>query len=157
MAPDTSSTSSQRSQRYGLTAWSRTRAAEQQVQNAPLEKLRTPQPCPWAGWLCGRDKANGVQPRLAHATPMPRASPWSRWCTPWLSIKHWSGRVGLAKGQAADTHTSWIQLHGTGVRPALTALGGNFVCKSEIKRGKAAPEQDMNTNFETAAGGGVYT
>ena len=38
------------------------------------------------------------------------------------------GRV--SEGQAADTHTSWIQLHGTGVCPALTALGGNFVCKS---------------------------
>ena len=25
------------------------------------------------------------------------------------------GRV--SEGQAADTHTSWIQLHGTGVRP----------------------------------------
>ena len=65
------------------------------------------------------------------------------------------GRV--SEGQAADTHTSWIQLHGTGVRPALTALGGNFVCKSEIKRGKAAPEQDMKTNFETVVGRGVYT
>ena len=43
------------------------------------------------------------------------------------------------------------------VRPALTALGGNLLCKSEIKRGKAAPEQDMKTNFETVAGGGVYT
>ena len=29
--------------------------------------------------------------------------------------------------------------------------------KSEDKRGKAAPEQQMNTNFETAAGRGVYT
>ena len=27
------------------------------------------------------------------------------------------------------------------------------MCKSEIKRGKAAPEQDMKTNFETVAGG----
>ena len=65
------------------------------------------------------------------------------------------GRV--SEGQAADTRASWIQLHGTIVRPALTALRGNFVCKREIKRGKAAPEQDMNTNFETAAGSGVYT
>jgi hypothetical protein len=64
------------------------------------------------------------------------------------------GRV--SEGQAADTHTSWIQLHGTGVRPALAALGANLLCKSEIKRGKAAPEQDMKTNFETA-GKGVYT
>ena len=43
------------------------------------------------------------------------------------------------------------------MRPALTALGGNFVCKSETKRGKAAPEQYMKTNFETAVGRGVYT
>ena len=64
------------------------------------------------------------------------------------------GRV--SEGQAADTHTSWIQRHGTGVRPALTALGGNFLCRSEIKRGKAA-EQDMKTNFETVVGRGVYT
>ena len=49
------------------------------------------------------------------------------------------GRV--SEGQAADTHTSWIQLHGTGVHPVLTALGGNLLCKSEDKRGKAAPEQ----------------
>ena len=32
-----------------------------------------------------------------------------------------------------------------------------FFCKSEIKRGKAAPEKDMKTNFETVAGRGVYT
>ena len=51
-------------------------------------------------------------------------------------------RQGRAsEGQAADTHTSWIQFHGTGVRPASTALGGNLLCKSEYKRGKAAPEQ----------------
>ena len=31
------------------------------------------------------------------------------------------------------------------------------MCKSEDKRGKAAPEQTMNTNFETAAGKGVHT
>ena len=31
------------------------------------------------------------------------------------------------------------------------------MCKSEIKRGKAPPEQDMKTNFETAAGREVYT
>ena len=65
------------------------------------------------------------------------------------------GRV--SEGQAADTHTSWIQLHGTSVRPALTALGGNLLCNIEIKRGKVAPEQDMKTKFETAAGKGVYT
>ena len=65
------------------------------------------------------------------------------------------GRV--SEGQAADTHTSWIQLHGTIVRPALTALGGKFVRNSEIQRGNAAPGQDMKTNFETAAGRGVYT
>ena len=65
------------------------------------------------------------------------------------------GRV--SEGQAADTHTSWIQLHGTGVRPALTALRGNFVCKSDIKRGNVAPEQDMKTNFETVVGRGVCT
>ena len=46
-----------------------------------------------------------------------------------------------SEGQAADTHTSWIQFHRKGVRPALTALGGNFLCKSEDKRGKAAPAQ----------------
>ena len=63
------------------------------------------------------------------------------------------GRV--SEGQVADTHTSWIQLHGTGVRPALTALGGNLLCNSEIKRGKVAPEQDMNPTFETAVGRGV--
>ena len=44
------------------------------------------------------------------------------------------GRV--SEGQAADTPTSWIQLHGTGVRPALTSLGGNFLCKSERRRSK---------------------
>jgi len=62
-----------------------------------------------------------------------------------------------SEGQAADTHTSWIQFHGTGVHAALTALGGNFLCKSEDKRGKAAPEQQIKTNFETSAGRGVYT
>ena len=46
-----------------------------------------------------------------------------------------------SEGQAADTHTSWIQLHGTNVRPVLTALGGNLVCKSKDKKGKAALEQ----------------
>ena len=40
---------------------------------------------------------------------------------------------------------------------ALTALGGNFLCKSEDKRGKAAPEQQIKTNFETSVGRGVYT
>ena len=61
------------------------------------------------------------------------------------------------EGQAADTHTSWIQFHGTGVRPALTALGGNLLCRSEDNKGKAAPEQNMKTNFETVVGRGVYT
>ena len=65
------------------------------------------------------------------------------------------GRV--SEGQAADTHTSWIQFHGTGVHAALTALGGNLLCKSEDKRGKAAPEQQIKTNFETSVGRGVYT
>ena len=65
------------------------------------------------------------------------------------------GRV--SEGQVADTHTSWIQLHGTGVRPALMALGGNLLCTSEIQRGKVAPEQDMKTNLEIVAGRGVYT
>ena len=66
------------------------------------------------------------------------------------------GRV--SEGQAADTHTSWIQIHGTGVRPALTALGGNFLRKSEIMRGKAAPEQDKRSDqLETVVGGGAYT
>ena len=65
------------------------------------------------------------------------------------------GRV--SEGQVADTHTLWIQLHGTGVRPVFTALGGNLLCKSEDKRGKAAPEQIMKTNFETVVGRGVYT
>ena len=32
-----------------------------------------------------------------------------------------------------------------------------MLCKSEIKRGKVAPEQDMKTNFETVVGRGVYT
>ena len=45
---------------------------------------------------------------------------------------------GQGEGQAVDTHTSWIQFQGTGVRPALTALGGNYLCKSEDKKGKAA-------------------
>ena len=31
------------------------------------------------------------------------------------------------------------------------------MCKSEDKRGKAAPEQQIKTNFETSAGRGVYT
>jgi hypothetical protein len=31
------------------------------------------------------------------------------------------------------------------------------LCKSEDKRGTAAPEQRMKTKFETAAGKGVYT
>ena len=44
------------------------------------------------------------------------------------------GRV--SEGQAADTHTSWIQLHGTGVHPALTALGGNLLCKGERQEGQ---------------------
>ena len=64
---------------------------------------------------------------------------------------------GQGEGQAVDTHTSWIQFHGTGVRPALTALGGNYLCKSEDKKGKAAQEPTMKSNFETAAGRGVYT
>ena len=42
----------------------------------------------------------------------------------------------VSEGQAADTHTSWIQLHGTGVRPASTALGGNLLCKSENQEGQ---------------------
>ena len=42
------------------------------------------------------------------------------------------------------------------MRPALTAWGGNLLCKSEIKKGKAA-EQDVKTNFETAPGKGAYT
>ena len=65
------------------------------------------------------------------------------------------GRV--SEGKAADTHTSCIQLHGTGARPAVNALGGNLLCTSEINRGKAATEQDMKTNFESVAGRGVYT
>ena len=24
---------------------------------------------------------------------------WGLWCTPWLNIKHWSGRVGLARAR----------------------------------------------------------
>ena len=39
----------------------------------------------------------------------------------------------------------------------LTALGMNLLCKSEYKRGKAAPEPKTNTNFDTVAGRGVYT
>ena len=31
------------------------------------------------------------------------------------------------------------------------------MCKSEDKRGKAAPEQQIKTNFETFVGRGVYT
>ena len=31
------------------------------------------------------------------------------------------------------------------------------MCKSEDKRGKAAPEQQIKTNFETSSGRGVYT
>ena len=64
---------------------------------------------------------------------------------------------GQGEGQAADTHTSWIQFHGTGVHPALTALGGNYLCKSEDKKGKAAQEPTMKSNFETVVGRGVYT
>ena len=67
------------------------------------------------------------------------------------------GQGRVSEGQAADTHTSWLQLHGTGVRPVLTALRGNLLYNSEDKRGKAAPEQTTKTNFETAAGKGVYT
>ena len=43
------------------------------------------------------------------------------------------------------------------MHPALTALRGNLLCKSEDKRGQAAPEQKMQINFETVAGRGVYT
>ena len=49
-----------------------------------------------------------------------------------------TGQGRVSEGQAADTHTSWIQLHGAGVCPSLTALGGNLLCMSEDKRGKAA-------------------
>ena len=38
----------------------------------------------------------------------------------------------------------------------VDGLGGNLLCKSEDKKGKAAPEQKMKTKFETAAGRGVY-
>ena len=65
------------------------------------------------------------------------------------------GRV--SESQAADTHTSCVQFHWAGVHAALTALGGNCLCNSEDKRGKAAPAQQMNTNFETVVGRGVYT
>ena len=41
--------------------------------------------------------------------------------------------------------------------PTLMALGGNYLCKSEDKKGKAAQEPTMKSNFETAAGRGVYT
>ena len=34
---------------------------------------------------------------------------------------------------------------------------GNFLCTSEDKRGKAAPDQHVKTNFETVVGRGVYT
>ena len=77
------------------------------------------------------------------------------WCTTLAQHQALVRQDRVSEGQADDTHTTWIQLHGTGVRPALTALGGNSLCKSEIKRGKAAPEQDMKANFETA-GRGVY-
>ena len=40
---------------------------------------------------------------------------------------------------------------------SVDGLGRNLLCKSEDEMGKAAPEQQMNTNFETAAGKGVYT
>ena len=39
----------------------------------------------------------------------------------------------------------------------MTALGGNLLCEREDKRGKAAPGQQIKTNFETSAGRGVYT
>ena len=65
-------------------------------------------------------------------------------------------RGAVSEGHAANTNTSRIQLHGASVRPTLTALGGILLCKSEINRGKAAPEQVMKTNFETAAGKGIY-
>ena len=64
---------------------------------------------------------------------------------------------GQGEGQAVDTHTSWIQFHGTSVHPTLTALGGNYLCKSEDKKGKAAQEPTMKSNFETVVGRGVYT
>ena len=68
-----------------------------------------------------------------------------------------SGLVVVSEGQAADTHTSWIQFHGIGARPALTALGGNLLARSEDKKGKAAQDQHMQSNFETACGRRVYT
>ena len=34
----------------------------------------------------------------------------------------------------------------------MTALGGNYLCKSEDKKGKAAQEPTMKSNFETVAG-----
>jgi hypothetical protein len=35
-------------------------------------------------------------------------------------------------------------------------LGGNYLCKSEDKKGKAAQEPTMQSNFESAVGRGVY-
>ena len=64
---------------------------------------------------------------------------------------------GQGEGQAVDTRTSWIQFHGSGVHPTLTILGGKYLCKSEDKKGKAAEEPTMKSNFEAAAGSGVYT
>ena len=43
------------------------------------------------------------------------------------------------------------------MHPALTALGGNFLARSESKKGKAAQENQIKSNFETACGRGVYT
>ena len=98
--------------------------------------------------LVKKDKGSGASSSGHHG---------QRGCGVHLGSSSSTDQGRVSEGQAADTHTSWIQFHGTGVHAALTALGGNLLCKSENKRGKAAPEQQINTNIETSVGRGVYT
>ena len=39
----------------------------------------------------------------------------------------------------------------------MTALGGNYLCKSEEKKGKAAQAPTMKSNFSTHVGRGICT
>ena len=59
---------------------------------------------------------------------------------------------------SADTGSEWLQWHGTSLYAGLTAVGGNYLAKSETNRGATAPSQDVSKfHFEAAVTGGVYS